>query len=855
MPKHLTVQDKIIVHLAAYQRYAEEFECPEEVSQAGIAVAIGKSRAHTTLELKALRGAEMVAERVSHVKGAKSKRKVYNLTAEGIQLVQNLRRMVEGLDVKLEIGDEISKMTGREAVNELTTRSGLSELEGMVLVLGAEGVIRSNQAKSIKTTPISGSQEKLPELKYFFGREKELEFIDSFIDGETAVLSISGMPGIGKTTLARKVLANIGKDLKIFYIQLYPFDSPLSFIQQLARFLDSHGIKQLSDYLANKTTPDIREIGWLFQDIFSRDRFVLIVDDLEIVGEGLDGFLRMLHDIMKGDNDSKMVVMSSIHPKFYDRKDVSIDHTVVEMGLKGLDAEASKMLLKELDRIGEDDQEDIIKAVDGHPLALELVDPETGSEIFQEYIYEHIISRDIDGFDFLCISSVLRRPFNPWDMKVFGFSRAQTLSGNAYFTRYDGSLVMIHQAVASAIILRAGEKGVKQAHELAAQYCREHDYNPSEVLYHLLEAGSRDRAREHVMKAREELLSNTNLDNTMELLWRLYEPDEEDMEMRDFMAEALNLKGDWPRSFEISKTILKSDVPGLRLAALLRMARIKNKLREPSKAIDLIEEAMKVCSSMKDDISLARVLVSKGTILYGLGHYQEAMKAFDRTIELTDGVDDELFLQAMMERGNTRALAGELKEAMKEYEGALGMASDIESQPDVARIKLNMGLINMRMGKLDEAEKYLESALGIARDMSQPRMTGWGLIGLAELMNRKGMPEEALELSKEALDIFQMLGDMVSLSGVYSNMGASGALLGNESQAIERFEKSLELMKNLESPYTLGQRYLEYGRGNLELGNMDGAKAMIEKARKIFDDIDAREDVRLATELLDNISY
>ena len=129
------------------------------------------------------------------------------------------------------------------------------------------------------------------------------------------------------------------------------------------------------------------------------------------------------------------------------------------------------------------------------------------------------------------------------------------------------------------------------------------------------------------------------------------------------------------------RSLLNSDVPELRLAALLRMARIKNKLREPSEAIDLIEEAMKECSSMKDELSLARVLVSKGTILYGLGYFQVAMKAFDHAIELTDGVDDELFLQAMMERGTARALAGELKDAMKEYEAAIAAATPVAENP------------------------------------------------------------------------------------------------------------------------------------------------------------------------------
>ncbi|MCK5037877.1 MAG: tetratricopeptide repeat protein [Thermoplasmata archaeon] len=853
MPKHLTVQDKIIIHLAAYQRYAEEFECPEEVSQAGIATAIGKSRAHTTLELKALRDAELVSERVSHVRGAKSKRKVYNLTAGGIQLVQNFRGMLDGLDIKLEIDEEISELGGRDAVTEMITRSGLSELDAMIIVLGADDVIHPSQTRPIKSTDPTGNHEKLPELKYFFGREKELETIDTFIDGKGAVLSILGMPGIGKTTLARKILVNRSKDLKIFYIQLYAFDSPVSFIQQLARFLGDHGLKELSDYLANKMTPDIREIGWLLQDILPKEKIVLMVDDLDVVGEGLDGFLRMLHDIMGG--GAKMIIMSSKPPGFYDRKDVNIDHTVMEMGLDGLDDESSRRLLEELSKVEEENITGIIKAVGGHPLALELADSETGSDSFQDYIYEHIISRDIDGFDFLCVSSVLRRPFNPWDMKIFGFSRAQTLSGNAYFTKYDGGLVMIHQAVASSILLKAGEKGIAQAHQRAGQYCKEHDHRASEILYHLIEAGLVDRARDHASNTRKELLSNSNLDSTLELFERLDDPDgDENLEMKDIMAEALNQKGDWHRSFEMSEIVLKGDVPELRLAALLRIAKIKNKLREHSEALKYIDRAVEECSSVDDDLALARVLLTRGTILYGTGDLQGALKTFDLAIELSDGVDDELFLQAMMERGTSHALAGELKKAMMEYERALKMAIEIQNQADITRIKLNMGLINMRMGKLEKAGEEFGSALDIARDISQPRMTGWGLIGQAELWNRRGMPDESLRSSEEALDIFQILGDMVSVSGVYSNIGASEALLGNEERAMERFEKSLELIKNLESPYILGQRYLEYGRGNMDLGKMDDAKTLIKKARKIFDDIGAKEDVKLAVELLDKIS-
>src|SRR5439155_1969466 len=87
----VTVGERILVHLSWYLRYSDAFECPRETTQDGIADALRISRAHAALELKRLRAASKAEERMAHVAGARSRRKVYFLTPSGAGDARALR--------------------------------------------------------------------------------------------------------------------------------------------------------------------------------------------------------------------------------------------------------------------------------------------------------------------------------------------------------------------------------------------------------------------------------------------------------------------------------------------------------------------------------------------------------------------------------------------------------------------------------------------------------------------------------------------------------------------------------------------------------------------------------------------
>jgi len=102
MTSPLTVSERIILHLAQYSKYQDDYDVPLDVSQDGIASALRISRAHAAIELKKLKEGEDVDERLAHIRKGKNRRKVYFLTMKGEDKARRIREFAEkeGIDIK-----------------------------------------------------------------------------------------------------------------------------------------------------------------------------------------------------------------------------------------------------------------------------------------------------------------------------------------------------------------------------------------------------------------------------------------------------------------------------------------------------------------------------------------------------------------------------------------------------------------------------------------------------------------------------------------------------------------------------------------------------------------------------------
>ena len=102
MPSPVTIGERIILHLAQYSKFKDDFDAPIDVSQDGIAEALRISRAHAAIELKKLKESTLVEERIAHIRRGTTKRKVYYLNKAGEDKANSLRAYAdrEGIQIK-----------------------------------------------------------------------------------------------------------------------------------------------------------------------------------------------------------------------------------------------------------------------------------------------------------------------------------------------------------------------------------------------------------------------------------------------------------------------------------------------------------------------------------------------------------------------------------------------------------------------------------------------------------------------------------------------------------------------------------------------------------------------------------
>lgn len=120
MATPITVGERIVLHLAQYTKNQNDFDAPFEVSQDGIGEALRISRAHAAIELKKLKEAGTVAERISHIRAGAVKRKVYFLTDPGEQKARNLKDFAARQGIEIMPLLDLKKCKGEELWNQLT---------------------------------------------------------------------------------------------------------------------------------------------------------------------------------------------------------------------------------------------------------------------------------------------------------------------------------------------------------------------------------------------------------------------------------------------------------------------------------------------------------------------------------------------------------------------------------------------------------------------------------------------------------------------------------------------------------------------------------------------------------------
>lgn len=531
----LKIEEKILVHLHIHNPgHIDEFSAPMELAQEGIAKAIGINRTHIPRSMKRLIGKNYTKEMRRHVPGAKRKRKVYYLTAEGITAAKKIKGKLLKTEVLETKGSRFVKRTLGGIKDTLPEQVTLLEIINILEPIGLFDAEKLDAVSTGERRRIIYPEDAL-EPKDFYGRKKEIYRISERIRDETTrMVVITGIAGIGKTSLAMRIMEEMKEETSIFYHRFREFDTLRKMGKMFASFLIRAGRHNLADYLRSTVAYDIDTAMGITLNDFKDINVLIVLDDYHKCSERISNFVEEVFHNKDRLGDVKFLLLSRQRPQSYDRGEVVVEKTVFELELKGVSRNTSRLML------GLEEEEDrrlrnVYSITEGHPLALELVRSREGGEELKEgerdikrYLQDEISSKlDKEEKRVLEVGSVFRRPVPPEFLlpnDAPTYEHLDSLLEKYLLVEERGGYEM-HDLIREYVSSRLTPSRKRRYHGWAAeQYLeREDSEDWLEAAYHLIEAGDHRRCFEVIREKGTHIMEEEHFEGFLNILETLQE--------------------------------------------------------------------------------------------------------------------------------------------------------------------------------------------------------------------------------------------------------------------------------------------------------------------------------------------
>ncbi|MEV3923152.1 AfsR/SARP family transcriptional regulator [Actinomadura coerulea] len=184
----------------------------------------------------------------------------------------------------------------------------------------------------------------------------------------------------------------------------------------------------------------------------------------------------------------------------------------------------------------------------------------------------------------------------------------------------------------------------------------------------------------------------------------------------------------------------------------------------------------------------ARVLAG---YLESEGHWEVAERLHSRAIAaLRDSDDGSGLARALADRSLVRFRSGEYDSALEDAERALAVFRSAGERHGEADILDHMGLIHWQLSRFPEALAHGEEALAIHRSLGDRHGEAKNLDHTAIFLEYMGRYREAEELRLRAVDIFTEIGDPRGRTMALNNMGELMLRMGAVDKAVDYYGRT-----------------------------------------------------------------
>jgi tetratricopeptide (TPR) repeat protein len=184
-------------------------------------------------------------------------------------------------------------------------------------------------------------------------------------------------------------------------------------------------------------------------------------------------------------------------------------------------------------------------------------------------------------------------------------------------------------------------------------------------------------------------------------------------------------------------------------------------------------------------------------ILSRLENPRLGLKSLERVLEIAEGQDRNLELQAFNNMAGVYRATGQPQLALALYEQALLIHRELNNREGEATALNNMAEVYQVTGQPKLALTLYEQALFICRELNNREGEATALNNMAGIYTDTGRPELALTLYEQALPLIHEVGNRASEAKLLNNIAQLCQATGQPQQALTVYEQALFICREM----------------------------------------------------------
>jgi tetratricopeptide (TPR) repeat protein len=593
--------------------------------------------------------------------------------------------------------------------------------------------------------------------RYFKGREKEIDELVAAARETGAI--ISGLGGIGKTTLAYKLaheLAGDYPDAQLLVGLNGTSASPLFAADAMGQII--HAFHPQADLPASQS-----KRSGLYRSVLHGKRAVLLLDDAA-----------------DADQIEPLVPPASCALIITSRTRFQIPGMhALNLGMLG--KEEARMLLLEISPRVHDYADEIAELCGYLPLALEIAASAMAERVdLAPAEYTRRLRDERKRLDLVDASLSLsydlldERLQRLWArLSVFSIPFEREAAAAVWELELDAAVDHLGQLLRYSLIDWRENVGRYDFHDLARifAYQKLQEIEDPRSIHRLAAAYFETKITD------EE--SEVTASEVLEAIdqWERAEDWEQFAWRCARLARGFHRVGSWEEITDRLERALRAvrerlDNPGLETALLNELGTITWKKGEWDKAIDIFEENLKILEQLGDVHGKGHTWGALGNIYVDKREWAQAMDMYRKSLSALEQVDDRWGLaQGWGNLGNAYALKREWEQAIREYRRSLAMKRSLGDLRGIADTLLNLGNIDFERRDWDRATEIYEEALEIFQHLGVLQSVAHALASLGRVCVQKDEWNRATEVLEQSLEIYEQVGDAHGIATVRGVLG------------------------------------------------------------------------------------